>query len=900
MRYLLGLQLVAALGAATWIGCSESKQAEPDLEWPPNATAYFDGYGILHADCAFDEDCVMVLGYYHAANRFARMDTFRRFYSGRLSGWLQELIATAFTVDLDLMNRALFSTREGVPGGRALMEQASPQTITLFEAYSAGVNQWIEDVQNGEDGAVFPKEFENPLFTYGPDDVPEWTVEDCFSIIFGGLDADIDYEALQVAAGAARASIGDDAKFSDLWSRRPLGNSPGLPPTWTPSEPSDSSTKHSAGPTDAKKASPELPSDAGPALARLQERLQRVNDLRRSMLGGGPGGLSGSNSWAVGPSRSATGNALIANDPHTPMFQPHTNYLAHLDAKTHGAGTIHVAGFTQLGAPWIRFGQNEHIVWASTNAFFDLNDVYIEALVKDTDGNPTGVMFQGTEVPFTRVPFTVTFGDGGTQEHELLFVPHHGPVREIDVDNDVAITVRWAVQDASTDPEYLYPLYTATSVEETQAAFANVTAFADSRVVADTEGNIAWLPYARVPKRTWATNLDGPAPQWLPLDGRCATPDSCYEWTEYFTYEELPQLFNPEEGFVANSNNDMTGALSDGDPTTLPSGEFHPPYQVDVLAGYRRGRIVELIEEIDAEHSLDTMLRIQNDVYSALGRDMVPSIVSIAEDGQTGLSAEGRKVLNALKAWELTCPTGLDGIYTDSPLTTDPEQLREASGCAAFHATIAELCALIHQDDLGDPDDDDDDLVAWQGSDCPTYAAFYSIVDPDQLAAGDIYWDDTRTPETETKYQAMSEALDRVYDLFVNEKGLGTDEAKWAWGRLHGLQLISDFAPYPGGAQYNNPPSPPFFANAGGNHTVALAYPELDFLQGTGVSFRLACEVAPGGPSCNVQLAGGQSADVDSPNYDDLLRKLLVNEPIDLVFDIDRAKANAVRTVTFD
>ena len=408
----------------------------------------------------------------------------------------------------------------------------------------------------------------------------------------------------------------------------------------------------------------------------------------RQCSGPPPGGLSGSNSWAVAPSRSATGNALIANDPHTPMFQPHTNYLAHLDAKTQGNGTIHAAGFTQIGAPWIRFGQNEHIVWTSTNAFFDLNDVYIEALVKDTDGNPTGVMFQGAEVPFTRVPFTVTFAGGGTQEHELLFVPHHGPVREIDVDNDVAITVRWAVQDARTDPEYLYPLYTATSVEEARAAFENVTAFADSRVVADTEGNIAWLPYARVPKRTWATNLDGPAPQWLPLDGRCATPDSCYEWTEHFTYAELPQLFNPDEGFVANANNDMTGALSDGDPTTLPSGEFHPPYQVDVIAGYRRGRIVELIEEIDTEHSLDTMLRIQNDVYLTLGKDMVPSIVSIAEDEQTDLSAEGSKVLNALKAWELTCPTGLDGIYTDSPLTTDAEQLREASGCAAFHATI--------------------------------------------------------------------------------------------------------------------------------------------------------------------------------------------------------------------
>ena len=137
MRYLLGLLLIAALGAATWIGCSESKQAEPDLEWPPNATAYFDEYGDSDADCAIDEDCAMVLGYYHAADRFVQMDTTRRNYTGRLSGWLDEAIATTFgVVELDLMNRALYSTREGVPGGRALLEQASPKTIAMFEAYS--------------------------------------------------------------------------------------------------------------------------------------------------------------------------------------------------------------------------------------------------------------------------------------------------------------------------------------------------------------------------------------------------------------------------------------------------------------------------------------------------------------------------------------------------------------------------------------------------------------------------------------------------------------------------------------------------------------------------------------------------------------------------------------------
>ncbi|MBW2222890.1 MAG: penicillin acylase family protein, partial [Deltaproteobacteria bacterium] len=45
-----------------------------DLEWPPDATAYFDEHGILNADCATDEDCAMMLGYYHASERFVQMD----------------------------------------------------------------------------------------------------------------------------------------------------------------------------------------------------------------------------------------------------------------------------------------------------------------------------------------------------------------------------------------------------------------------------------------------------------------------------------------------------------------------------------------------------------------------------------------------------------------------------------------------------------------------------------------------------------------------------------------------------------------------------------------------------------------------------------------------------------
>ena len=157
MRSFFALTCAFALCLTPIFGCSESQQQELDLEWPPNATAYFDEYGILHADCAFDEDCAMVLGYYHAADRFVQMDLARRFGRGQIAEILDPAIARAFgLVEDDVSNRALFSTRDGVPGEQALLEQASPKVLAMLEAYSAGVNQWIQDLRNGENGAVFP------------------------------------------------------------------------------------------------------------------------------------------------------------------------------------------------------------------------------------------------------------------------------------------------------------------------------------------------------------------------------------------------------------------------------------------------------------------------------------------------------------------------------------------------------------------------------------------------------------------------------------------------------------------------------------------------------------------------------------------------------------------------
>lgn len=880
-----------------------------DLEWPPDATVYFDAHGVFNADCATDEDCAMALGYYHAAERFVQMDIRRRFSTGRLA---DILIPWPLFIDAFADIRAGFSSREGIPLEDQLIDAASPKTLALLQAYSAGVNEWIAELKAGDPAAIFPREFENQFFDYDPEDVPEWTPTDCAASIIALVDSLTNDETTIINGGRARAEIGDDAKFADLWDRGPLVEASILPTDWVPPSPSgaDAASK-------LAMCGPDRPLRPAGSLDRAADALEDVDELRRMLIGAGVLREDiGSNNWVVSGSRTSGGNALLANDPHLGMTQPATWYLAHVDAKTNGAGDFHSAGVTFAGIPWILIGQNEDIAWGMTTTNMDFTDVYIEEVVRDGEGNATGVMFEGNEVDFLRIPWSARLPDGTTYDFcdgdgcdapPLLFVPHHGPVREISLErpenpeDDVALTLRWTAQEIGTDVNFLTEINRASTVEEARSAIELITTIGQNVVVVDTAGSIGWFPYNQLPKRTWATGLDGAAPSWLPLDGR----NGDYEWDDYFELVELPQAINPPQGYIATANNDMTGALLDGDPTTLPSGASHPPYQVSAASGYRFRRIADLIEGIDDQHSTATMNQIIGDVYSLIGEAMAPKMVEIAEDAQTLPGVNGLKVIEALKAWNYECPTGLVGPTWDTDLVEDADELLASAGCAAFHVLLDELRFRIEQNEFA-PSHYDSDARA------PSAAVYFSIVDPARLGPEnkDIYWDDPGTMEVEDKYQVMGESLQLVGDFL--DGWLGGDQTKWAWGRLHGLRLLSDVGGLLGDRSYDNPPNDdPLFANDGGLYTVDVAYPTPTtclnddpncepFVQTWGASTRFVCEALPDGPTCTLQLPGGQSGHPGSENYEDLVQGYLANEPLPLVFDIGEAGANAVRTVTFE
>jgi penicillin amidase len=348
---------------------------------------------------------------------------------------------------------------------------------------------------------------------------------------------------------------------------------------------------------------------------------------------------------------------------------------------------------------------------------------------------------------------------------------------------------------------------------------------------------------------------------------------------------------NRANGYIATANNDLTGANFDGNPTN----DGHAPLQSWVAAGYRQARIVELVESTNT-HSRGTMEALISDVQSKIGSDMVPEILAIADDPMTTLTADAELIVSVLRGWGFECPTGLDGNEPRmSPLVADMEEVEQSSGCTAWHEALREINSGI--------------LRGQPAAGYPSFVTYFSIMDPTQLTAGDVYWDDPATGTVETKYDVIADALDAAAKGLLEDYASysGGNMGVWPWGRKHGFILQSALAALNSLFNvYDNPPgdgeprdgSEDFFANRGGLFTVDVANPNSEGLHSSGPSTRFQCE-GSATIDCTIQLPGGQSGHLGNDNYEDLILLWLDRDPLPLEFDINAAKANAAVTVDY-
>jgi len=128
----------------------------------------------------------------------------------------------------------------------------------------------------------------------------------------------------------------------------------------------------------------------------------------------------GSNAYAVAPTRSASGNAMLVQNPHLPWWKEFLFFESHLnlDGKN-------MYGATLVGFPGIAIGFNDNLGWTHTNNPIDNADTY-ELELKDG-----GYILDGVRKEFEKALKSIRIKqDDGTlldQEIELMKT-EFGPV----------------------------------------------------------------------------------------------------------------------------------------------------------------------------------------------------------------------------------------------------------------------------------------------------------------------------------------------------------------------------------------------------------------------------------------------------------------------------------------
>ena len=525
----------------------------PGLSAPVEIT--LDARGIPWVRAGSAEDAWAALGWLHARDRLFQMDVMRRGAAGRLSALIgaQGLRVDRFSRLLGLEARA----------ERDLADLPA-ETRAALAAYARGVNAWID--QRGTRAAP-----EYLLLATRPE---PWRETD--SLLWGKAMALFLTGNMRTELARLRlATVLPRERVDELW---PHDTSPYQP-----------------------IAAPALPPG----------HIDRVLAALPVFGEDAPLPATASNSWAVTGPQSATGKALLANDPHLALVTPTQWHLARVEAPG-----LTLAGAFAPGVPFLVLGHNGHVAWGFTTTHSDTQDVFIERLVDaehylTPDGpRPFRIREEVIEVRFGEpVRMRVRETRNGPVISDLDPVPGTP-------DGHVLAVAMAMLAPGDATATAMHRLNRARDFAAAEDAARLIAAPQQNLVIADTAGRIGMLVPGRVPIRR-AGDGSFPVPGW----------DGSHDWLGFARYEALPRFVDPPTHRIVNANNRI---VPDDFPIWLTR---------DWWGDFRHRRILARLDSHGAPHDVASFAAIQMDIVSEAARDLLPRMLRGEPAGGTAARA---------------------------------------------------------------------------------------------------------------------------------------------------------------------------------------------------------------------------------------------------------------------
>lgn len=718
---------------------------------------FHDHHGIPHIYASGDKDAYFALGYLHAQERLFQMELLRRVGAGKLS----EIFGEEF-VTVDAFFRTLGLHRSAKESATMFFAKPNNDWQKQSLAYLKGINTYMFE-------GPTPPEFK----LLG---IPKtlWTPEDLYLVT--GYMAFSFAEALRVEPILDKIVNRLGPEYYDALT--PL----------RVSAPSHDSLMHDS---------------TSVEIAYLTDLVMKKMPIQPWI---------GSNGWAVAPSRSSSGRAILSNDTHIGYQQPAVWIESHLEYPGYAIYGNYIAGM-----PFPLVGHNAFMGWGLT--MFENDDMNLYR--GKTDNSKPGQYYYKESTEKFRYRDEIIAVKGRSDTTITVRETVYGPVindviSQLDSSSADPVSLWWTyLKFPSTALQVTCNLANARSMSDARAAASTINAPGLNVIYADREGNIALWPSAKLPIYPEGLNTK------IILNGVTGKDDI----TGYYEFEDHPLVENPESGFVYTANQQ-------------PGPVDSMPYPGHYAPDDRANRIQKLITAQPkwnraqlAQLTLDDI----SDVHP-LNAALIAEVISASD--VINRSKEHTRAYESLLSWK-----GTHALKDTAP--------------TIYYKLLSNIFEMSMKDELGEKDYQ---MIVNTHYMKNAYAHFLS-------SDTSPWWDDINTGNIkETRKEIFTEAFDRTVDDLRTSSG---DMTNWSWGSIHTLEHV-----HPVGKQkpfdkiFNVGP----FPVEGGIETINNApFPlrsEGSFKVSYGPAMRKLVDFNDDGDGISV-LPTGQSGHLRSPFYND-------------------------------
>jgi acyl-homoserine-lactone acylase len=297
--------------------------------------------------------------------------------------------------------------------------------------------------------------------------------------------------------------------------------------------------------------------------AKLKARLTRAES-----------DVHGSNEWAIAPSYSASGKAMLMSNSHLQWGDMHTYFEVQLTAP----------GVTSYGAVWVGFPVlrqcfNDYLGWTQTTNNPAESDLYRLTL---KDG---GYVLDGQVRKFevVREVIKVKTTSGALRDESITIRRTvHGPV--VSERNGMTVAMRVAAIDRPRLFEQFWRMGLAHNLDEWQAALRMQQLPLFNTAYADRDGHIAYVYNATLPIH--------PTGDFRFWQGVVPGDRSDLISSTIVPYDQVPKVIDPPTGWVQNSNDMPWTSVY---PMLLDSTKFAPGFAAPMGITQRAQRGIRIL-----------------------------------------------------------------------------------------------------------------------------------------------------------------------------------------------------------------------------------------------------------------------------------------------------------------